>query len=374
MTGTKRKKSICWITPDAFLDTDLPAVNALSGNFDIHWFVVLSVKGTPDDESFVRERIDDRVDTKFVHLKTRIRSLRHICEVWNIIKKSRALNPDLYYLSDNFPPLGILLYKIVFPIKRCVVPCHNVSTPKGAKKAWFARVYTHLWLKAFKNIQTFSESQERELQKHFKGKNVLITHFFLKDYGNPTKNIDKDNFPFVRFLAFGNIVRYKRIDLLLKASNILWDKGIRNFKIRIAGSCNQWESEYAPLIQHPELFELIIKRIPNENVADLFADSHYFVMPYQDIAQSGAITVAFRYNVPAIVSDIPQFKEFVKAGETGFTFHTEDENDLAKKMAWVIDNHKEIYPNVCTNLKKFVADNLSTEAITQKYIAYFDKL
>ena len=38
------------------------------------------------------------------------------------------------------------------------------------------------------------------------------------------------------------------------------------------------------LKKYPEIFELHIKRIPNEDVANLFAQSHYFVMPYQDIS------------------------------------------------------------------------------------------
>lgn len=374
MTGNNKKR-ICWVTPDAFLDTDLPAVNALSDNYEIHWFVILSVKGTLDNERFVNSHVDNKkVDLGFYQFQTHIRSPKHIHEILGIIKEVKKVNPDLYYLSENFPPLGFLLYRFMLPLNKCVVPCHNVTTPKGAKKAWFARAYTHLWLNTFKNIQTFSEYQEKELKLHYKGKNVLMTHFFLKDYGEPSCKTNKDDLPYIRFLVFGNIVHYKRIDLLIKAVNILWNRGIRNFKVRIAGSCGQWETEYAPLIQHPDLFELNIKRIPNEDVANLFVDSHYFVMPYQDIAQSGAITVAFRYNVPVIVSDIPQFKEFVKDGETGFTFHTKDAQALADKMEWVIANHNNVYPKVCANLKRFVEENLSLDAIKQKYITYFDKL
>ena len=127
-------------------------------------------------------------------------------------------------------------------------------------------------------------------------------------------------------------------------------------------------------IEHPEIYDLDIMRIPNEVVADLFAESDYFVMPYQDIAQSGAITVAFRYNLPVLCSDIEQFSEFVTDGVTGFTFKSQDEQALADKMEWILNNHQQIYNSVKANEQKFVDENLSLASIVNKYKAFFDAL
>lgn len=369
------KKKISWITPDSFLDTDLPVVKALSDVYEITWIITIAHGKSQDDENFVRMQLKEcKVDLSFYYFQSRIRSPKHFFEVLNLIKRLKRTNAELYYLSESFLPFGVILYKHLLPLKKCIVPCHNVTTPKGARKAWFASYYTHKWLNTFTNIQTFSKCQCEELKARYKGKNVLMTYFILKDYGQPTKEIRKENLSYVRFLIFGNIIRYKRIDLLIAAAEELYNKGIRNFKVRIAGNCKNWAEEYAPLIKHPEIFELEIKRIPNEEVANLFVDSHYFVMPYQDIAQSGSMSVAFRYNLPTIVTDIPQFKEFVKDGETGYVFKTQDSHALAEKMAWIIENHESIYPSLCSNQRQFVTDNMSLEAITKKYITYFDKL
>ena len=97
-------------------------------------------------------------------------------------------------------------------------------------------------------------------------------------------------------------------------------------------------------------------------------------MPYQDIAQSGAITVAFQYNVPTIVSDIPQFHEFVEDGKTGLMFKSEDVVALADKMQYVLDSHRSIYPRLKQNQADFVKRELSIESIIAKYKAYFEKL
>lgn len=367
---------ISWITPNYFLDVDLPIVKNLSETFKIHWIVLLGKGGTNDDEIFIKNNIKDapELDVKFYRYSSKLFSPSRFSEVAKIIKLAKSFNPDLYYLSESFFPYGTFLYKRLLPIDKCVIACHNVTTPKGARHERLARIYTHKWLKTFKNIQTFSENQKKELEKQYHGKNVLMAHLALKDYGEPTIKVDKEKLGYVRFLVFGNIVHYKRIDLLLQAVNILYDKGIKNFKVRIAGNCKTWDIEYSKYIKHPELFELNIKRIPNEDVANLFADSHYFVMPYQDIAQSGAMTVAFRYNLPPIVSDIPQFNEFVKDGETGSVFHTQDAESLATKMEWILKNHQSIYHRVCKNEKLFVEQNMSLDAITNKYIEYFNKL
>ena len=65
-----------------------------------------------------------------------------------------------------------------------------------------------------------------------------MAHFALKDYGESTIEVNKKEERTFRFLFFGNIVAYKRVDLLIEAANILHDRGIENFKVRIAGSCN----------------------------------------------------------------------------------------------------------------------------------------
>lgn len=43
-------------------------------------------------------------------------------------------------------------------------------------------------------------------------------------------------------------------------------------------------------------------------------------MPYQDIAQSGAMTVALFYNIPILASELDTFKEFMTGENDGYFF------------------------------------------------------
>lgn len=367
------KKKITWITPTCFVDVDLPIIKELQSVYNIHWIVILRPKDGENTKAYIDDTLgnDKMVYISYEWQKHRMRSLKNIFFIFNLIRKIKNDNSDVYYTSEYAMPCGIWFYKWLLPIGKTIAACHNVTTPNGASNEKFVRFYTAKWLSTFSNIQTFSNSQKKALLNKYDNKNVLMAHLALKDYGNPTKKVAKND---ITFLVFGNIIKYKRIDLLLKAANILNRKGIFNFKIKIAGNCKDWASNYAPLIEHPEIYDLDIMRIPNEAVADLFAESDYFVMPYQDIAQSGAITVAFRYNLPVLCSDIEQFSEFVTDGVTGFTFKSQDEQALADKMEWILNNHQQIYNSVKANEQKFVDENLSLASIVNKYKAFFDAL
>lgn len=367
-------KKISWITPTCYVDVDLPIINKLRFTYEIYWIVILESNSGKDTIDYINKCLKNNKSINIVFLwqKHRLRSLKNLTFIRSYINLALSKKPDIIYISEYAQPYGIFLYSFLLPINKTVAACHNVSTPEGATKEKFARFYTNIWLKLFKNIQTFSESQKKVLLKKYNNKNILMANLALKDYGPALA--PKKNSGIIRFLSFGNIVRYKRIDLVIKAANILYERGIKNFKIIIAGKCNNWNNEYLPLIKYPEHFELQIERIPNENISELFSSSDYFVLPYQDIAQSGAITVAFRYNVPVICSDIEPFKEFVEDHINGFTFHSKDEISLADTMQEIIINHNNIYDKICKNQKLFVEQNFSIESITNKYVDFFNNL
>lgn len=370
------KKRISWITPSCYVDVDLPIVNQLKKDYDIYWIVVLQPKTSENTINYIEEGLDDkdgiRIDYKIQNY--RLRSIKNLCFVYKLIRMAKEVSPSVIYTSEYAMPYGVLLYKMFLPLKKTVAACHNVSTPKGASNEKFARFYTNMWLRTFLNIQTFSKSQCKVLESKYNGKNVLMSYLAIKDYGEPSVTLDKSS-KVISFLMFGNIVEYKRVDILLDAVNLLVERGITDFKVTIAGNCKEsWEQKYQPRIKYPKYIDLIIKRIPNEDVADLFATSHYFIMPYQDIAQSGAITVAFRYNIPVICSDIEQFKEFVNDGVTGYMFKSQYACSLADKMEWVIKNHNKDYDRVRQNEQQFVNDNLSLSSIVDKYKKYFDNI
>ena len=363
---------VSWITPSSFVDVDLPIINELQKQVKIYWQIVIGSSLTNDMKDYIESHLDktDNLTLEYVKIPYRVYDLRTFGVYVRILKNAKKVSPDLYYTSMGTAPFGHWIYKLLLPIDKVVAACHNVSTPKGANHEKYNRFFTNLYLRTFKNIQVFSESQRDVLLAKFSSKNVLLAPLALKDYGEPNAPAKKFDEAQIVFLFFGIIMPYKRLDLLIGAAQNLFERGVRNFKVKIAGNCKNWE-DYARLIKYPELFDLRIERIPNGDVANLFATSDYFVMPYQDIAQSGAITVAYRYSLPIILSNLPQFQPFAENGKTGFFFQKENMEDLEKKMIQVIEGGKPLYETLKKGLNEFVEEHYSTPAIANKYKAFF---
>lgn len=174
-------------------------------------------------------------------------------------------------------------------------------------------------------------------------------------------------------MSFGHIRHYKRIDILIDAAQKLYEKTGKLFVVTIAGRCPNW-AEYSKRIKYPQLFDLHVGYIDDSKVADLFANANYLVLPYQDLAQSGAITVAFNYGVPVITSDIPQFQEFVEEGVNGFLFQSESVECLKNVMLNTLVMSQDAYNKLLKSTEKYVSNNYSLKAITDRYETYFNQL
>lgn len=365
-------KKIAWFTDFCFVDVDLPVISNLSSYYIIDWHVVL-LGECKETIEYIQNKIEgiDSINVSYTHLKRKPWDPRVIPSYYSIIKSAKCENPNLYYIACFAAPYGAFLYKLLLPLNKCVAACHNVSTPKGANRELYAKFYTNLWLRTFSNIHVFSSNQKNVLLNTFPSKNVLLAPLALKDYGVPIPFEEHRN---IHFLSFGIISEYKRIDLLIQAACLLYEMGIQNFKVIIAGKCGNWVEKYQPLIKYPELFDLRIERIPNEDVAKLFSKGDYFVMPYQDIAQSGAITVAFRYNLPVIVSNIPQFQPFVHNLKDGLVFQSESAESLSETMKIAIEGNHTLKEKLAKNQKDFVLKNFSIETIVNMYKEFFESL
>ena len=367
-------KKISWISCDSYIDTDLPAVSRLQNTYYIKLLILISYNTSIDYEKMVKEILGTKkVEVQFLYMKHRLRSISNIITYLKALRSAKLYKPEYFYVSFQGMPYAPLLYRMLLPINKCIAACHNVTTPMGATNEKLALKTTRIWIRCFHNINVFSQFQKDALMRISSNKKILVTPFYLKYYGEPNVTVNKYVSEKIRFLVFGNIVKYKRIDLLIDAAAILFERGVKNFIVRITGGCREW-NEYQSRIKYPELFELKIERIPNEEIPNLYGDSHYAVFPYQDIAQSGSITVAFSYNVPTIVSDIEQFKEFVIDGHTSLSFKSGSAESLADTMQYAIENHKDIYPKMCRELHAFVENVYSNEAILHNYIDFFEAL
>lgn len=361
-------KSLCWVTPDYFLDTDVYVMRFLSNYFKINWIItkkkgdILSYQGLIND---ISKKPNIQID--IFELSGKSYGFKGFQYFYRLQKKTK--HADIVYQPSRF--LYTLPFMVLFGNRRnTVLPIHNVRTPKGGSHYIINKIYTAIAIRYFHNYVTFSQSQQNLLLSINKKANVLYAPFMLKDYGRPT--VMRQN-NLVTFLSFGNIRRYKRIDVLIDAAQRVYEDTSMKFRVIIAGSCPDW-SVYQQRIKYPELFDLRIGRVKDEYIPNLFVECDYFVTPYQDIAQSGSLIVGINYNKPIIASKLEAFEEYVEDKKNGFLIKPADVDDLTHVMKIVILNHQEMYPMLRANQKKMIDAKFNDKVIIDKYVQFLSDI
>ncbi|KJF43880.1 glycosyltransferase family 4 protein [Draconibacterium sediminis] len=360
------KIKIVWITADYFLDVDYPIVPSIGNNFEIDWYILLD--SFPIDVKKIKDACKTKnIKVHFYKLYKKWYSPLSFFEILNLYKQVKRESADIIYANISSYVFPYLLADIVFDKSNIIFATHNVNTPKGARYENLAKLNMSFLLRRFKNFHVFSENQKNVLESRVNGRNILYAPLALKDYGKSSNHLLRDK---LHFLSFGHIRDYKRIDLLIKAVQLVYEQTNKLFKVTIAGTCKDWD-KYQRLIKYPFLFDLKIGYINDHEIPTLFNSHKFLVLPYQDLAQSGAITVAFNYNMPVVTSNIQQFKEFVHDGINGFSFNSESVESLSAVLIDCLNMTTDDYGLLCKQTNQFISQNYSTKSIIDRYRTYF---
>lgn len=365
------KRSIAWITFNAFLDTDLYVVKELASYYKIDWYILRSENDKFEYIDMLEEM--DSIEDLSIQLCVcgeRLRKLKCISYYKKMLSKIKCNNPDLIFTSMAGAPYFIPTLSASVKTNKTVMAIHNVHVPKGGTSYYFFKFYNKLTIRRFKHFLTYSKSQYEAMKSIAPKKDVNYAPFILKDYGEPTRERESET---ITFLNFGNIRAYKRIDVLIEAAQKAYEITNIKFKVIIAGMCDNWD-EYQNHIKYDFLFDLRIARVENNEVANLFNECDYFVAPYQDIAQSGSSVVAINYCKPIIASRLPAFEEYIVDGETGYLIKPADEESLVDVFVKILRDDKSSYKQMVKSLIDNREENFSSERIIEKYRELFENV
>lgn len=355
----KKKKKICWITPDYFLIVDAPKVPLLINDFDIEWILINTYNTNRKTDGLL---VHDFKPEEY-NLRYRQRDPRIIFQYLSFIFRIRKMNPDLIYISFHGFPFFFPLFLIFFNPAKIIWGVHNVRTPKGASNSRLMDIYQDYIFKRISNIHVFSEYQLGVVKELFPGKRHFLIPLTLEDYGD-SKVVPPDS-P-VRFLFFGYIKEYKGLDLLIRSFRELRKSGYDNIELQITGKCDNWDY-YNSIINGESGIKTRIESIPNKEIPDVISSCHYILLPYRDSAQSGVLNLAYQYNRPVIISDIEAFRQTIDDGRTGYYFKNGSVESLTGVMKKVINSHPANYTNIKKNIRIFVEKEFAMDKIIEKY-------
>lgn len=361
------RKKICWITGDYFIDVDIEIIKLLSNNYEIIWYIVLPQNEARYSLSEIERKVGSQIKIVPIIELYRYRDIRRIKEYWKILKTITYQNPSRIYINFIGIPYFVFLAIPILSRKKTIFAVHQARVHRGMTNQWIFKSYFKILFSYFLNFQLFSETQAALFRKDHPKKNTSVISLTLKDFGISKLRPPKNE---IIFFNFGTIIRNKNIGCLIRAACKVYEKGYRNFIVKIFGKCNEWEY-YESLIKYPEIFSLKISSIDNNEIADLFCSSHYLVLPYSAVSQSGPLKIAYNYNVPVIASDLDEFKCDISDGVNGYLFDSENDDSLCEVMIKAIENHDTNYSYLKKNQLNY-AQQFSKEKILERYFKLFD--
>ena len=265
-----------------------------------------------------------------IHIKSVVNSINPFnwLSIGNRLKK---LKPDIivvrYWLPFMGPCLGTIL-RLVKKNKHTKIICiaDNVSPHE---KRFGDKMFTRYFIQPVDAFITLSENVMNDLQTFTQKPAVQTVHPLYDNFGEPISKAAARQYlglplqsPIILF--FGFIRKYKGLDLLLHAMQLMLEKNstavFRVPTLIVAGEFYDDKKIYQEQISKLSVAAKIIVHdsfIPNTEVKYFLCAADFVIQPYRDATQSGVTPLAYHFEKPMLVTNVgglPQMVPNEKAG------------------------------------------------------------
>lgn len=163
-------------------------------------------------------------------------------------------------------------------------------------------------------------------------------------------------------LFFGFIRKYKGLDLLLEAMQLLKSKGHR-IRLLVAGEFYEDQKKYDEQIDKLGIRDLLILRtdfIPDNEVKYFLCAADFVIQPYRNATQSGVTPLAYHYGKPMLVTNVGGLPAMVPHGKVGLVAEPNAEDIAAGILRLYELGEDHFLPHLQAEKKKY-----SWQAFTQ---------
>lgn len=362
---------IIYISPDNFFDVDYPVLKNLSKKYNITWIAILNKNSRFSIEEVNTFANENSILVKCYQRNFKKRSLKSLYFGYNIFSEVLKLKNSIVYL-EYFRDIYFVFLSFLFLKKRhTVIAVHDVEPHKKIKYRIFVKFLDKLVFNYFTNFHFFSKIQKKVFEKKYFKKNSFFAPLMLKNFGENKKTyFNNEN---IEFLFFGTINYYKGLDYLLNSTTKLIENGVTNFRLTIAGNGDFW-NECEKLIVYKNFYNCQIRFIPNSEIPTLFSRTHYLVLPYRDVTQSGVLFTSYFYKTPLIAPNFQEFRTYVKNSINGYLYNKNEQDGLYDCLYKIITNNNNNYSKIKKNLNLFISEKLDDKKVIEKYFHFFNKI
>lgn len=133
-----------------------------------------------------------------------------------------------------------------------------------------------------------------------------------------------------RLLFFGRIFPYKGLAHLIAAEPAIAE-AVPGLLTVIAGRGEDMAG-YRAAMADPARFDVRDRRIPDGEVAELFAQADLLVLPYVEASQSGVLAIAAAFGLPVVATDVGEIGPLVRQTGMGRVVPPADPAALARAV------------------------------------------
>jgi glycosyltransferase involved in cell wall biosynthesis len=260
---------------------------------------------------------------------------------WSLTSRRLAeWKPDAVVAQWWHPFFGPAYAGVISRLRRrtsvpAVFLCHNVFPHERPPIPGIDRLLAWSVRRTFRHVNGFlAHSEELVNQIRELRKGAVVRRIFHPVYDffprAGSRRIPGDR---PRLLFFGNVRRYKGLEVFIKALGIV--KQEMGFEATVAGEFYMDGTPLKTLAGRLGLNDCLVWRdhyIPNEEVPAIFEQADLVVLPYIEATQSGVVPLAYRFGVPVVASDVGGLAEVVQDGRTGYLVPSGNPEALARRI------------------------------------------
>ncbi len=174
---------------------------------------------------------------------------------------------------------------------------------------------------------------------------------------------------FLSFVYVGRMVQTKNHALLLRAWSMLTN--VSQARLILYGDGPE-EDHLKKIVSENQLKNVEFRGVTNM-LNERLRECQVGVFPSSVEGLPLAILEMMASGLPVISSDIPALRAIIKDGETGLLFENNNEEELASKIQFIIDNPAEVIP-MGKNARQFVLKNHSLKDVLSGYRKAYNQL
>jgi glycosyltransferase involved in cell wall biosynthesis len=291
-------------------------------------------------DAFFYRRTDD-IDWLPSRLRAMAKGCAHLAGTAKLIWKIRRLRPDVVHMQWIVVPV-IDLAAMALIRRWCplILTVHDTLPYNGQKMSWLQRVGHRLPARLAHHLIVHTASGRQALSRQGlpEERISVIPHGPLRLHASATPARDARD-PRWTVVLFGELKPYKGLDLLIEAVAALAAPMRSQLRVVVAGRPRMDMSPLAARIEALGLgaqFDLRLRRLTEEEMAQLFAEADGFVFPYRQVDASGVYHLVKSLGKWLIASRVGIFAEDRSFHGRGALVPAQDVPALAEALRYAI--------------------------------------